>query len=743
MKKGIVALLAFVMVSMAFCAWSPGVMAAPDRIEIDESPFTHEIDEFVPGETLTIHVFGVEDDVYDIVIIYEPGGADLKMTDWEDETVPESGEIVLEYDIPDGAASRLDYEVQTWDETGNWRYWVDYTFWVVLFDADIEVERDYYIGGEEVNVHYMCWYEEDYGPVTDAYIEWRVEDDATSTEIASDEIRINDADDAVGTFSFDLGTGSVAGWYTIEFWLNDTDSGTPDHVISRTESFEVATLSVEVYLDFVQPPPDIVYAPGESVRVDVVVILLGWWDQEPVRGAKVDIEVKEDGDVVAAYGADDLLTKSDGTVTHFFTLATDIDDGTEFEVEAEVSIEVVTERETIEFTVEEEAIGALDVNLKFDKNIYLSGETITATAEVQTSGTTTADVNYRFWIHNSWWGGDLIYWTIQDTNELQWTVPDDFSGNLYFRVDAKNSEGYDDSDADFVKVVYGHLLVDADKKEYEAGDTITVSFELVSNVMTSPEFFYTIVAAGLPIESGPAGASDFTFEIPAIPAGTYRFVVTAIDEGYEVEGADTSQLLAGFFMSFEFDKEAYSPGDTMTITYEIKARGDSTLPGTFDLEYGLTNGIIYDKQTTNAKGTLKYKIPNDIDEGHQPFLVGASSGGHPLAGASEVVYVRSGLNPFEWAKLADMPLISLILLILVIILFVLVFRRGRPPKPAAAPPAEKPAPEPEPEPAPVEEAAVGGMLINCKACGAPIELTTSKRPLEVMCPSCGETEMVQ
>ncbi|MCJ2563985.1 MAG: hypothetical protein LN417_07865, partial [Candidatus Thermoplasmatota archaeon] len=184
---------------------------------------------------------------------------------------------------------------------------------------------------------------------------------------------------------------------------------------------------------------------------------------------------------------------------------------------------------------------------------------------------------------------------------------------------------------------------------------------------------------------------------------------------------------------------AYSPGDTITVTYEIKARGVETLPGTFDLQYGLMNGPTYSKQTASAKGTLKYKIPDGIDEGHQLFTV--TDGG--TAGAMESIYVRSGLNPFEWAKLADMPLISLILLILVIILFVLVFRRGRAPKPAAAPPAEKPAPEPEPEPAPVEEAAAGGMVINCKACGAPIELTTSKRPLEVMCPSCGETEMVQ
>ncbi len=739
MKKGIVALFVFVLVSMAFCAWSPGVRAQPDDVWVEESPFTHNIWEFVPGETMAIHIEGTEDDVFDIVIIYDPGGADLQMTDWEDEKVPSSGEIVLTYEIPDSAASLLGYQIQTWDETRTWRWWVDYSFDVVLFDARIEAERDDYIAGEEVTVHYMCWYEKDLGPVDDGYIEWQVKEDGLPAEIADGSIRISDADDAVGTFSFDLGTGAATGDYTIEFWLNDTDSGTADHVIGRTAAFDVETLIVAITLNGQPPSPNIVYAPGESVRVDVAVSVGPW---EPVEGAKVDIEVKEDGDVVAAYGADDLLTKSDGTVTHFFTLASDIDDGTEFEVEAEVSIEVLTERETIEFTVEEEAAGALDVNLKFDRNIYMSGETITATAEVQTRGTT-ADVNYRFWIREAvLWGdqsGDLIDWTIQDSNELQWTVPDDFSGWLYFRVDAKNSEGFEDRDDDWVDVVFGHLLVDADKKEYEAGDTITVSFELISNVMTNPEFFYSVEVGGISIMSGDAGTEDFTFEIPAIPADMYRFRVIATDEGYVVEGSDTSRLLAGFFMSFEFDKEAYSPGDTMTITYEIKARGDSTLPGTFNIQYGLMNGPMYSKQTTNAKGTLKYKIPDGIDEGHQMF--GVSDGG--TATAVETIYVRSGLNPFEWAKLADMPLISLILLILVIILFVLVFRRGRAPKPAAAPPAEKPAPEPEPEPAPVEEAAAGGMVINCKACGAPIELTTSKRPLEVMCPSCGETEMVQ
>lgn len=733
MKKGIVALLVFVMVSMAFCAWSPGAMAQPTALWIEESPFTHNDWQFVPDETISIHIEGVEDDVYDILIVYDPWGADVMKREWDDRTIPSSEEIVLTYEIPDSAASIEMYQVQIWDEDRIVQYWLfDYDYWVTLFDADMEVERDNYIGGERVTTHYMCWYIMDHGPVTDGNIDWIAIEDATNTEIASNDITINDAGDAVDTFSFDLGTGTTPGWFTVYFWLNDTDSATPDHTIPLTDNFQVVALDVSVNLD---KAPPAVYAPEESVRVNVRVDING----ERVAGAEVDIIVREDGDVVASYGADDLLTKTDGTVTHIFTLDSNIADETEFEVEAEVRLEDVTVSDIVLFTVEVEAIGDLEVTLKFDKNIYLTGETITATARVQTSGTTTADISYRFWIRSQFPWGDLIYWTIQPDNELQWVIPDDFSGGLYFRVDAKNSEGFEDSDDDWVNVVYGHLLVDTDKKEYEAEDTITISFELVTNVMTNPEFFYSVEVAGLAIESGPAGASDFSFDIPAIPADAYEFVVIAIDEGYVVEGSDMSRLLAGFFMSFEFDKEAYSPGDTMTITYEIKARGDSTLPGTFNIGYGLMNGPMYNKQTTDAKGTLKYKIPDGIDEGHQLFIV--SEGG--TANAWESIYVRSGLNPFEWAKLADMPLISLILLILVIILFVLVFRRGRAPKPAAAPPAEKPAPEPEPEPAPVEEAAAGGMVINCKACGAPIELTTSKRPLEVMCPSCGETEMVQ
>jgi len=80
-----------------------------------------------------------------------------------------------------------------------------------------------------------------------------------------------------------------------------------------------------------------------------------------------------------------------------------------------------------------------------------------------------------------------------------------------------------------------------------------------------------------------------------------------------------------------------------------------------------------------------------------------------------------------------------LLMLLAFILIGLMWYRLKPGMAGPKAPMEKPAPPPPstagPGPAP--------MTVSCKACSAPIEITTSKRPIEVMCPSCGETQMVQ
>src|SRR5439155_1673146 len=54
----------------------------------------------------------------------------------------------------------------------------------------------------------------------------------------------------------------------------------------------------------------------------------------------------------------------------------------------------------------------------------------------------------------------------------------------------------------------------------------------------------------------------------------------------------------------------------------------------------------------------------------------------------------------------------------------------------------KAVPPPPPAEGPVPTSPTSPMSITCRRCGKPIDLSTSRRPIEVMCPSCGETQVV-
>ena len=92
-------------------------------------------------------------------------------------------------------------------------------------------------------------------------------------------------------------------------------------------------------------------------------------------------------------------------------------------------------------------------------------------------------------------------------------------------------------------------------------------------------------------------------------------------------------------------------------------------------------------------------------------------------------------------EIGGMPVFAVLLallFILVLLALAVLWRRmaaGRVPTPAQ-PGGMTPPPPPEPRHAPTP------MSVACKNCGKNIDLTTSKRPIEVMCPSCGETQLV-
>ncbi len=160
------------------------------------------------------------------------------------------------------------------------------------------------------------------------------------------------------------------------------------------------------------------------------------------------------------------------------------------------------------------------------------------------------------------------------------------------------------------------------------------------------------------------------------------------------------------------------------------------MPNSFRLSYGLSGDLFDTTSSTDASGTVTYRIQGDANEGTVWFSMGEANTG---AFAGEMITIKAAPNPLWWAQLADIPLFSIILLILIVILFILLFRRGG--AGMGAPKAEGAPSEPA-APPPEEPVSGATMSVACKSCGAPIEITTSKRPIEVMCPSCGETEMV-
>jgi hypothetical protein len=291
------------------------------------------------------------------------------------------------------------------------------------------------------------------------------------------------------------------------------------------------------------------------------------------------------------------------------------------------------------------------------------------------------------------------------------------------------------------QVVFGVMLVNADRDRHNPGDFITVDYELVSSLMDAPSIFYQVVDSGGSIvlegsQQGTSQTGSFSYEVPDPASNWYTFTVFATQDGREVQGTDTSWLIQNFVLHIAFDKTVYSPGDTMVVTYSVKARGDSDLPNSFSLSYGLTGDPTDTTRTTRASGTVSYEIPGDTNEGSVWFSMNEGNTG---AFAGEMVVIKTAPNPLWWAQLADIPLFDIILLILIVILFILLFRRGGAP---ASAPGEAPMGPEAAAPPPDEPVSGATMSVSCKSCGAPIDITTSKRPIEVMCPSCGETEMV-
>ena len=388
------------------------------------------------------------------------------------------------------------------------------------------------------------------------------------------------------------------------------------------------------------------------------------------------------------------------------------------------------------FTVQPQP--TLTVQVKLDKSQYLSGDTLHAPATVFQSAP--GNLTYTWKVSDQ--AGNQLALIVGGPSSFAYPIPTDYQGSLVVGASADDGQGHRAGATASANVAFGYLSLNLDHTTFNPGDTITATFTLLTNpgVVVSPTYYWVVEdGSGSTVASGTTASGTASFATPTPSSSSYTFTVTASANGRTVQQSATASQISGYFLSLTPDKDAYAPGDVVHLTYTITARGTSALPQAYRFYITLYGAATGQAMTTSATGTLNLAIPQDAPTGDLLLFVYESN-----TGASYYTTVQVGtVNPLM-SSVGGIPLFNILLALLflvVLLAVILLWRRGgmghtapagAPGKPAAPPPPSGPAPP-----------STSPMSVACKHCGASIDITTSKRPIEVMCPSCGETQVVQ
>lgn len=682
---------------------------------------------YAPGETLNIVLRGDADEDYSVHIL------DIGLSDDEklmDVNLGGDGEATVTYNI-EGVTADGEYTVQVRDESGvavrNRSFWVQgYTFL-------IETDRDAYLDGDIMNIFWTANNLKDrsLAPVGNAFIRIRNE------TIIFDDIPINTSAGKI-SFTLPVQIQNYEENYTVEGWFNDNYIP-PRRAQYANTIFKMKRLSALVKLDKEQ------YTVGSLLTIEVKTVITdnqsfpSYTDiAEP--GCLVSIEIYNDArPLTILEQISGLETDSHGIVKHIVSLANpdNYENGAEYVVEVSVQKSSAGRSWFVSDSFRIAESSSLSIVLDFDKALYASGETLRVNASAFSLGGGSA-FTYLLEIRDSDANGTLFTRSTQISGSFVFNIPDDFvEGWLWIRVTVDDGEGNSASIVQQVKVVYAIVLVNVEKESYVANEVLDISYEVISSKMANPNTYYYVEDnEGNRVDEGVAIGGGFAFTIPAAPSRSYLFTVIASELGKVVQGSDTAVLFSSYVLTIEFDKETYGPGHTMTITYEVYALGDANLPSTFVINYGLANGPLVSLQTSESAGKITYSIPDNIDEGEQLFRAYCDFGGE----VNEVVLIKKGANPLWYLTVGDIPLFSAFMFLLVVITLFSLYRTRK----RLTDLERKGIQAPEKtRRAPMETAMGAAHAIECVECGNPIEVTTSRRPIEVMCPHCGEIQHIE
>ncbi len=722
--------LAFAMVASVGLALLPAARAAFTGPGVALAPGKYTgTNVYVPGETIQITITATPGDLVNLLI---EDAAAVHVTTINNLTIGSSGQRIVTYTLPMSWPDGFGYRVQGTDTSAGNQ--VRFAFFgIFTYNVGLWTDRSAYLPGDTVTVSWSVTYIQN-GSLAPNGIGVLEAYDVAGNALFTPQYNFSASQ---SSYAFAIAPTEATGqrpW--VYFWFNDT-AGL--RMYTATRRFFVNPLGIILQLSAAS------YAPGGVVTANIYTRV----SPNPANpnlfdpaapGVPVSVNVTDlgTGNVVPGYSATGLVTDASGYLSYVFQLTSTPTTGN-YEVDATATAHGTLSAST-SATFAVRPVAALSVQISLDKLAYASGDTVHATAQKFPS---TANVSYTWQVRDLATNAVLAN-AAGAQSTYGYPIPTSYEGTLVVTVTINDGNGSTATASTDASVSFGYLALSLDRSEFNPGDTITATFSLTSNVITNPTYFWQVRDAnGQTQAAGSTTGTTIQYATPNPASRSYTFTVTASQNGRTVEASQTANQVAGYFLSVSVDRASYNPGDTITISYTITPRGSppAPLPSVYRFViyiFGMPSRTV---DTTSASGTLTYPVPSGAPQGDQILEVFEGNTGAAWAG---VVHIGA-VNPLL-VDVAGVPLFDILIFLLFVVLLLAVILLWRRTGMGRAPPSEptgKPSTPPPPPPSGPGQQAAGPMSVACKHCGASIEITTSKRPIEVMCPSCGETQVVQ
>jgi hypothetical protein len=691
---------------------------------------------YVPGEMMSIIIQGDTEserfEVYSVMgeEVLIPGG---------NIQIPPSGSVKVSYEVPNVPDG--DYLIRV--KRPNAAMEIEAEFSVQGYDFKIETDRNAYLSSDAIRVFWTANNLKD--QTLPASGVGKIEVFMQNPNNPTNTIRILEPHmftSSAGSVSFPI--PPIVNYsmnYYIDGWFNSSSIAPLRSQHSKAD-FSIKRLGVIISMDKDQ------YTASSLMRLTVRTLATN----SPANPSNSDtaepecnvsITIKKVGDIYPVYGPITLKTDSQGVLKQIIALTNQsYIDGAFFELEIYAykgTTNSISDSQTFEIV----SSSSISIVLDFNRAQYASGETLYVNSTASAIGDVTSTTfTYILEIRALWSNGSLFARDTQIHGNFSFSIPVNFEGLLWVKVTADDGAGNSASVIQEVSVSYALVLVNANKDYYNPNDELQITYTIIGNMDSEPNTFYIVDdSEGNVVEEGPTSQGKFNFIVPSAPSSKYEFTVFASAGGRVVQGVDRANLFSGYLLNLEFNRGYYGPGDIIAVDYSIIFLGNTNTPSSFSITYGLVNGPISSLQTAQTSGTLIYTIPMDVDQGDQIFMATCDFG-TTQASASEVLLVRSGTNPLWYLKISDIPIFSIGVLLIALLALYSSYRIRKRIKNMDADGFAKPS-SPGDSITPKRNQDSSEHLVNCVECGDPIEITTSRRPIEVMCPHCGEIQHIK